>query len=307
MIPRIDAQALLDTAHPNHAEMQDALRRAVVETGFLTLHNTPISPAEVARALAVFRAFFYMPAAVKARYDMARTGANRGWGASGSEQVDPNANPDYKQFFDCGFELAAGDPLTAQGLSVYAPNVWPTDPADFAPVLRDYFARTCAFSLDLLRAIAGVIDADAGYFDDKFSRPMALLRGNFYPPRPAGAGPRDFGIAAHTDYGCLTFLATDGTPGLEVRQKGGGWLPVSAPIGEFVVNFGEMLEMWTQRRVIATPHRVVGTDAERLSIPLFFNPNFDANVAPPGADQPIAASEHLARRFAETYVHLQKT
>jgi isopenicillin N synthase-like dioxygenase len=65
----------------------------------------------------------------------------------------------------------------------------------------------------------------------------------------------------------------DGTPGLEVRKRGGGWIPVSAPVGEFVINFGEMLEMWTQKRVVATPHRVVGGDAERMSIPLFYNPN----------------------------------
>jgi isopenicillin N synthase-like dioxygenase len=77
-------------------------------------------------------------------------------------------------------------------------------------------------------------------------------------------------------------------------------------VGEFVINFGEMLEMWTERRVIATPHRVKGTDAERISIPLFFNPNHDANVAPVGSGQVILAGDHLQRRFNETYVHLQK-
>ena len=52
---------------------------------------------------------------------------------------------------------------------------------------------------------------------------MALLRGNYYPSRPDWAGAKDFGIATHTDYGCLTLLATDGSPGLEVRKRGGGW------------------------------------------------------------------------------------
>jgi len=88
--------------------------------------------------------------------------------------------------------------------------------------------------------------------------------------------------------------------------RGGGWIPLSAPPGEFVINFGEMLEMWTAGRIKATPHRVIGTDAERISVPLFFNPNHDANVAPAGSD-PIAAVDHLQKRFNETYVHLKGT
>ena len=152
--------------------------------------------------------------------------------------------------------------------------------------------------------IARSLGADADRFSRAFDTPMALLRGNYYPERPAWAGDNDFGIATHTDYGCLTLLATDGSPGLEVRQRGGGWIPLCAPPGEFIINFGEMLEMWTNGRVKATPHRVVGTDAERISVPLFFNPNHDANVAPLGSGDVINAREHLEARFTETYVHL---
>jgi isopenicillin N synthase-like dioxygenase len=307
MIPRIDAAALLDAHHKDHGSAMQSVRGAVADVGFLTLYNTPILPQMVAEALSSYRAFFALPAAKKAQYDMASTGYNRGWGAPQSEQVDLAANPDYKQFFDSGFELDPDDPLRALNLPIYAPNLWPDTPPDFAPTLRDYYAKACSFALDLLRAVAFAIGERGDYFDDKFTRPMALLRGNFYPPRPANAGPQDFGIAAHTDYGCLTLLATDGTPGLEVRKRGGGWLPVSAPVGEFIINFGEMLEMWTARRVVATPHRVVGMHAERLSIPLFFNPNFDVNVAPIGSDTAILAGDHLQKRFSQTYVHLQNS
>ena len=66
-----------------------------------------------------------------------------------------------------------------------------------------------------------------------------------------------------------------------------------------------MMEMWTKGRVQATPHRVVGTDAERISVPLFFNPAFDTNVAPIGSGEVIRAGDHLEKRFSETYVHLQ--
>jgi len=305
MIPRINAQALLDVAHPNHHKAQTAVGNAAMDIGFLTVYDTPIAPSFVAETIEHYRAFFKLPAATKQKYDMAATGSNRGWGAPGSEQVDPNANPDYKQVFDIGSILPEGAPDSARELLTYAPNVWPDVPEGFSDTLRAYYYKTTDFALDLLCAIAKAVGEDAEYFRNQFTYPMSLVRGNFYPERPEWASERDFGIATHTDYGCLTLLATDGTPGLEVRKRGGGWIPVTAPIGEFVINFGEMLEFWTGGKVVATPHRVIGTDDERISIPLFFNPNHDANVAPKGK-VPISAGEHLEQRYKETYLHLQK-
>ncbi|MEJ6402396.1 isopenicillin N synthase family dioxygenase [Yoonia sp. 2307UL14-13] len=302
MIPHVDAVHLLDPAAPGHAAARTDVVRGATDVGFLTVHNTPIAAADVRRIVETYRAFFHLPAAEKAAYDMSKTGSNRGWGAPGSEQVDPDTNPDFKQFFDCGFELPEGDPLTA--LPSYAPNVWPETPG-FADALRGYYAAATAFALDLLCAIADAVGEDGAYFRDKFTRPMALLRGNYYPERPAWASEKDFGIATHTDYGCLTLLATDGSSGLEVRKRGGGWIPLSAEPGTFIINFGEMLEMWTGGRIKATPHRVIGTRAERISVPLFFNPNHDVNVAPAGA-APIMAVDHLQARFDQTYVHLQQ-
>ncbi len=301
MIPRIDASAL----RTGDADALAAVREGTRETGFLTLGNTAISGEEVARTIACYRAFFHQPDRVKRAVDMARTGSNRGWGAPQSEQVDPAANPDYKEVFDCGVTLPESDPMAR--LSVYAPTPWPEAPPEFRPVVEGYFAKARGVALELLRGIAWAIGADRAYFDDKFDKPMALLRGNYYPARPDWAGERDFGIAAHTDYGCLTLLATDGRAGLEVRLPDGSWLPVRAEPGEFVINFGEMLEMWTNGAVKATPHRVIGGPEERISVPLFFNPSYDTNVAPLGSGRVIAAGEHLTKRYAETYVHLQQT
>lgn len=72
-----------------------------------------------------------------------------------------------------------------------------------------------------------------------------------------------------------------------------------------VVNFGEVLEMWTKKRVVATPHRVVGGAVERMSVPLFYNPNASTNVALVGLGKVIRAVDHLQRRFDETYLHLK--
>ena len=303
-IPRIDARALAERRGDARAGELAKVRTAAVEVGFMTVTGTALDAADVARVLDVYRRFFAQPVAAKRPYDMSATGSNRGWGASGAEQVASGANPDYKEVFDAGPELPDGDPLS--GMTYYAPNRWPDTPPEFRDTVVGYYERACAVALSLLSAVAESIGEAADHFDGQFDRPMALLRGNYYPTRPAGAGERDFGIAPHTDYGCLTLLATDGSPGLEVATRDGGWIPVCAPPGTFAVNFGEMLERWTDGRVVATPHRVVGGERERLSVPLFFNPRHDVDIAPPGSPEPSLAGDHLARRYDETYVHRRR-
>lgn len=302
MIPRFDLQALMAR---DGAEMT-RLGEAVREVGFLTLGNTALGATEVERVLDAYRAFFRLPEPAKRSVDMARTGANRGWGAPKSEQVDPGANPDFKEVFDCGREVPRGHSMAARELPVYAPNLWPAGMPDFRRVVETYFEGAMDVAMEVLRALAAATGGDGTAFDRAFDPPMALLRGNYYPPRPDWAGERDFGIASHTDYGCITLLATDGVPGLEVRMPSGAWQPVRADPGEFIINFGEMLEFWTAGAAKATLHRVRGGPDERISVPLFFNPSFDANVAPPGSGKVILAGEHLDRRFSETYVHLQQ-
>ncbi|MBO9445210.1 isopenicillin N synthase family oxygenase [Ruegeria sp. R14_0] len=283
------------------------LLRAVREVGFLTVSNTGLRAEQVRDVIEAYRDFFHLPEAQKKTVDMAVTGSNRGWGAPHSEQVDPNANPDFKEVFDCGYELPPGNAYADKGLSVYAQNLWPEYPVEFQSTIRIYYSDACSVAMRILRAIAVALGRDEASFDRAFDTPMALLRGNFYPERPSWAGDRDFGIAAHTDYGCLTLLATDGSSGLEVRMPDNSWQPVAAEPGTFVINFGEMLEFWTAGQVKATEHRVVGGTQERISVPLFLNPSYDTNVAPPGSGQTISAGEHLTNRYNETYVHLQTT
>ena len=297
----IDAKVLFDPAHKEYKRTLSAVKSSATEVGFMTVYNTDISQQQVEDLLTKYREFFLLPNKLKETVDMAKTNSNRGWGASGAEQVSTFANPDYKQVFDCGSELDANDPLL--GLTYYAPNLWPELPAQFREHVLSYFRQAVSIAHKLLSAIVVSVGEDAKYFKRAFDKPMVLMRGNYYPVRPVDATDKDAGIAEHTDYGCLTLLATDGSPGLEVKLRDGSWQSVTAPPGEFVINFGEMLEFWTGGKVIATPHRVTGDKHERLSVPLFFNPRYDVNVAPVESGKIILAGDHLARRYDETYLH----
>ncbi len=47
------------------------------------------------------------------------------------------------------------------------------------------------------------------------------------------------------------------------------------------MNFGDMLQRWSNGLFISTPHRVINTSGkERYSCPFFYEPNINAKVSP---------------------------
>ena len=60
-----------------------------------------------------------------------------------------------------------------------------------------------------------------------------------------------YGAGAHTDYGVLTILATDESPGLQIHTEG-KWQHVKPVSGTFVINLGDMLERCPAANVVAS-------------------------------------------------------
>lgn len=70
---------------------------------------------------------------------------------------------------------------------------------------------------------------------------MLFLRPLHYSATRSSPEDGVYGAGAHTDYGMLTILATDGTPGLQVlRQR--QWVDVPAMPGALIINLGDMAE-----------------------------------------------------------------
>jgi isopenicillin N synthase-like dioxygenase len=93
MIPRIDLQALI----ADDSRANSDLLAGITDFGFLIVYNSPLSGGDVTRVTEMYRQFFHLSDNEKSRVSMVKTGSNRGWGASGSEQVDPNATPITKR------------------------------------------------------------------------------------------------------------------------------------------------------------------------------------------------------------------
>ncbi len=166
----------------------------------------------------------------------------------------------------------------------------------------------------LMRSVARGLGLDETFFDASFaSGGIATLRFIRYPVRSEAAladskaegmwvmheGVRRYSVGRpHVDSGLVTLLAQDGVEGLQARARDGSWIDVPPVEGTLAVNFGKVLERWTGGRIKATEHRVLGSGRERFSIPFFFEPRVDAEIAPlpiPGIEPftPFLFGDHL--------------
>ena len=297
-IPKIDYHILCDENHIDHKLELEKLKLAVTDYGFLIIKNYPINVKNIISVFSLYKQFFYQSIEEKNKVNMSNTSSNRGWGGLKAEQVNKDYNPDHKEIFDCGPSISFKHKF--EEFPYYSKNIWPEQIPLFEQTIM-YFYKSCSkISISILRQIEISLNYSSNYFVDKFNLPMALLRCNYYPKRPKELSNIDFGIAPHTDYGCLTLLFTDGTPGLEVELPSRKWEKLTAKKDEIIVNFGDMLETWSNKKIKATPHRVVGSNKERFSIPFFFNPQYDTVIS---ESKNILAGEYLSQRYDATYIH----
>ena len=95
-----------------------------------------------------------------------------------------------------------------------------------------------------------------------------------------------------------------------MNQKG-EWVDAPPVENAFVVNTGDMLELLSGGRFVATSHRVRKVAEERYSFPLFFSLDYHVRVQPvvPVAvglpPQSMLSGEHLAAPPPPTFPHPQ--
>lgn len=251
------------------------LRAACTEVGFFRVSGVPA--AERSALTEAAREFFALDEAAKAAISMEHGGrAWRGWFPLGGEET--LGVPDHKEGLYFGIEHAADDPRVLAGTPLCGANQFPAQ----VPRLRELVGRHCermtALGHRLMELLALALGLEADHFDARYTHdPITLFRIFHYPPHPPAGR---WSVAEHTDYGVLTILMQDECGGLQVRARD-GWLDVPADPDLLVCNLGDMLERMTGGLFRSTLHRVRNaSDRGRLSFPFFFDPAFDARIAP---------------------------
>ena len=313
-IPVIDVGALGGGSAEAVAKVAEDIRQASAEVGFFYIRNHGIAPAIRDAALAASKRFFALPPEIKARVAVNRQ--HRGFMAPGGAKMHEGARTDLKESFNWALELGADDPDVLSGdKPLLGPNNWPDDDL---PELRTafyaYYRAACDCGRDLMRAFAVSLGADESFFAPRFDKPIARGSALYYPPQPPQMGTEQFGVGAHTDYGCLTLLWQDAVGGLQVQGRDGDWVTAHPIPDTLVVNVGDLLARWSNDRFVSTPHRVVNASGrERYSMAVFFDPNYEAVVdpadfLPPGETAkygPIMAGAHVKARFDAAFAYRQ--
>jgi isopenicillin N synthase-like dioxygenase len=286
-----------------------AIGAACREVGFFYVTGHAVPPTLSTAVFAASAHFFAQDEAIK-RAVLYTAQGNRGYVPMKGEALDPGKPADLKEAFNIGLELPADDPDLMAGRSFRAANLWP-DLSGFRDTMLDYFAACHQLGLLLHRAFALDLGLTPSFFEDALDRPMAVLRLLHYPPAPARAEDGQMGAGTHTDYGCVTLLATDGVGGLQVQTRSGEWLDAPHVPGTFVCNIGDCLMRWTNDIYVSTPHRVVSPPGqERFSVAFFLDPNPEAEIAclpgcatqgRPARYQPIRGDAFLTARLSPTY------
>lgn len=309
IIPIIDIAGLRRHDAAATAMAAAAIREACTTRGFFYVAGHGVPAAIIDAAAAEARRFFHQPPAVKRR--AAVNARHRGFNALGDALMDEAKHPDQKEFFSIGLELPEDDPDVLAGEKLRGPNNWPAEMPAFRAALSAYYEALGACGADLMRGVAVSLGLAPDFFADKYRKRLQRTQIIYYPPQPPMAEADVFGVAPHTDFGCITLLWQDDNGGLEVLDRASkAWIPATPIPGTLVVNAGDLLGRWTNDRYASTPHRVVNRSGrERFSIATFYDPDFKAIVDPRALGvaaaecryPPVSAGEHILGRIERSF------
>ncbi|XP_020676039.1 2-oxoglutarate-Fe(II) type oxidoreductase hxnY isoform X1 [Dendrobium catenatum] len=300
---------LVDLFSADRAAAVQSIREACLEYGFFYIKNHGID-REIQLVFRESEKFFSLPFDEKMK--LQRNDDHRGYTPPYAENLDPSSKSkgDLKESFYIGPAKSCK--------SILESNQWPSEAS--LPLWRatmvSYHEKVLIIGKHLLSLIALSLKLDERFFETigALDPPMGFVRLLHYPGELKVEDYDNYGASAHSDYGMITLLVTDGVPGLQIcRDKDRRpqlWEDVPHIEGAFIVNIGDMLERWTNCLFRSTLHRVVAIGKERYSVAFFLDPSTDCLVeclesccseTSPPRFPPIRGGDYLKERLELTY------
>ncbi|KAL9225386.1 hypothetical protein vseg_001319 [Gypsophila vaccaria] len=157
---------------------------------------------------------------------------------------------------------------------------WPENPPNYREVIKPYVQALKDLSTRILENLCEGLGLPKGYLTETDLNKADILTINHYPPCPEPS--LTIGLPTHTDPTLINLV--HGTP-LDVQGlqlfKDGQWFDLESTPGALFVFIGTQLEVISNGRLIAAPHRAV-TNAEkpRTTSVYFVNPTMESVVEP---------------------------
>ncbi len=310
-IPSLDLADFINGNPEQKAKFVQDLGKAYSDIGFVAVKNHGLSDELVENLYRVVKDFFALPDEVKQKYEIEGLGGQRGYTGKGKEHAKNSNTGDLKEFYHVGQTVVGDDPIKNE----YPENIFPSEIPDFEKYTLEAYKTLENAGRYMLRAIALYLGLDEFYFDDKIHHGNSILRPiHYFPITDPDSVPVDaVRSAEHEDINLITLLMGASAEGLQVLNKQGQWVSITALPEQIVVNVGDMLQRLTNNVLKSTTHRVVNPPRERMneprySIPFFLHPRseMDLTCLPSccTADNPksypdATAGEYLNERLKE--------
>lgn len=302
VLPLIDISLLNSDCLEDRMQVVQALDRACKEVGFLYIQGEQFQPELFNNLKKIAETYFAQDENQKMQNYIGLSKNHSGYVPIGEEQFKANVY-DLKEAYDINYdyqEIENRRPLLG-------PTQWPNDP-QFKEQVLTYYQHIKAIGHQLFKAFALALELEEDYFDSHLKHAPSQLRLIHYPFNPNAED--QFGIGAHTDYECFTLLFPT-AEGLQVLDKQGEWIDIPLIENTMVMNIGDMMEILSNGRYLATKHRVKRVKQERYSFPLFFSCDYDYIIQPIIKNEvphypPMKGGEHLFNQTAQTFRYLKQ-
>ena len=308
-VPTIDISPLISSQPgcPKQEELEqqcvNEIRKACSEWGFFYIENHGISKELIQSFRYDIDRFFHLP---QEDLDTIRRTEKNSRGYFDDELTKNKL--DWKRCFDVGAQNGSLDNIGMDGW-----NQWPNknSHSSFESTIRTYFYEMEKLSAVLLRAVCRSLDVEPEeLLENHFvGKHTSYLRLNYYPVCPDPSST--LAVHHHTDAGALTILyQDDDVTSLQVN-KNSQWHFIPPRKGTFVINIGDMIQVWSNDKYKAPLHQVqANSSSNRYSAPFFYNPSYASNVSPLVQDEEepkytvVNWGEFRAKRFAGDYADL---
>jgi len=203
-------------------------------------------------------------------------------------------------------------------------NQWPDSSVlDMQPVFDEMIGHMGRLGTDLMCGLAIGLKLEPEYFDVSYNDWFWIMRAIHYPLTDSQCPPDPedgTGCGVHTDYGNLTIILQDDCHEGLLSVKSPvthEWISPRLPPGALCCNIGDMLQCWSGGVYKSTPHMVSPPTSNsatrscppgrgRISVPFFFEPNYDSVVTPliGKRDGKIVFREHLMNKLNHNFAPL---
>lgn len=302
VLPLVNISKLQSPLLTDRLEVAAALDRACKDIGFLYLTGSQFNFNYAQDLIDITKAYFNQDLSDKMKHYIGLSQNHSGYVPIGEEQF-ASQSYDLKEAYDVNYDYQGA----ISDCHLLGRTQWPDFP-EFKSVVSQYYEHLRQISRDIFSAFALALNVKEDYFADKITHAPSQLRLIHYPFNPEVQDAE--GIGAHTDYECFTLLLPT-APGLQILNKQGQWIDIPLIENTLVMNIGDMMEILSNGKYLATKHRVKKVAEERYSFPLFCACNYDTVIEPIVKDETpqyaaLIGGEHLFNQTAQTFQYLKK-